>query len=292
MDWVTKLSLSFYPLAVLLIIYWAFDRKSGRKMFLGLALGRLVNGFLKLVVCAYRPWIRDARILPYGDSKVAATGYSFPSGHSTLATVYYGSIGYWFRKRNKAVTVVMFIMIALTMFSRNYLGVHTPQDVLVGFSASVLMLIAANYLENWSDKDPDKRDVIIMVTGLVICVACGFFYFLKPYPMDYTADGKLLVDPMKMLPDSFDGIGLVAAYVICRYFERRGFDFENELDWKDRFFIGTIALIPAMWWNNHIVNIFAGMNLRFVGKFFWGSGLMVYAMIIVPAVMKRYKNKK
>lgn len=95
-------------------------------MFAGMSLAYLVNGFLKLTCCVYRPWIRDARVVPYGDSKVAATGYSFPSGHSTAATARYGSIGVWFRKRNKAIMEVMFASIFITMFSRNYLGVHTP----------------------------------------------------------------------------------------------------------------------------------------------------------------------
>ena len=54
------------------MIYWAFDRKAGRKILAGLGGGLFINGFLKLTFCVYRPWIRDTRILPYGDSKTAA----------------------------------------------------------------------------------------------------------------------------------------------------------------------------------------------------------------------------
>ena len=46
---------------------------------MGWSGNRVVNGLLKVTVCAYRPWIRDARIIPYGDSKTTATGYSFPT---------------------------------------------------------------------------------------------------------------------------------------------------------------------------------------------------------------------
>lgn len=42
-------------------------------MLADLSLAYLLNGFLKLTCCVYRPWIRDARIEPFGDSKVAAT---------------------------------------------------------------------------------------------------------------------------------------------------------------------------------------------------------------------------
>lgn len=179
MDWFTKMAISFWPLAIILMIYWAFDRKAGRRMFAGMSLAYLVNGFLKLTCCVYRPWIRDARVVPYGDSKVAATGYSFPSGHSTAATARYGSIGVWFRKRNKAIMVVMFASIFITMFSRNYLGVHTPQDVLVGFGATVIALIIGNLVENWSDKNPAKRDIIILISGIVIAIILVCYYELK-----------------------------------------------------------------------------------------------------------------
>ena len=54
--------------------------------------GELVNGVIKLTVCAYRPWIRSDLIEPAGDSKMAATGYSFPSGHTRTATTNYGTI--------------------------------------------------------------------------------------------------------------------------------------------------------------------------------------------------------
>ncbi len=287
MDWLTKLAVSFWPMTIIFLIYWAFDRKAGRRMLAGISLGYFMNGFLKLTFCVYRPWIRDSRIVPYGDSKVAATGYSFPSGHSTAATARYGSIGMWFRKHNKAIAAVMFAMIALTMFSRNYLGVHTPQDVLVGFGSTALMLVLGNAIENWSDKDSAKRDRIILAAGLALVVAALLYYELKSYPMDYQADGSLLVDYQKMIPDSFEGLGFVSAYAICRIFERRGFAFDELMDWRDRFFIGVIALIPYIWWDNHIISLCTSLGSKLAGKFLWPAGTVVYVMIIVPYIMKK-----
>ena len=287
MDWVTKLAVSFWPMTIIFLIYWAFDRKAGRRMFAGMSLGYFMNGFLKLTFCVYRPWIRDSRIIPYGDSKVAATGYSFPSGHSAAATMKYGSIGMWFRKYNEAITAVMFVMIALTMFSRNYLGVHTPQDVLVGFGSTALMLYCGNVIERWSDRDSWKRDRIILTVGMVLVVAAFFYYRLKPYPMDYQADGSLLVDYRKMMPDSFEGLGFVASYVICRIFERKGFAFDALMDWKERFFIGVIALIPYIWWDSHIISLCTSLGSKAAGKFLWSAGTMVYVMLVVPYVMKK-----
>lgn len=133
LSWVSKFAVGFWPIAIMCMVYWVFDRKGGKRILAGFGCGLLMNGLLKLVFCVYRPWIRDPRVEPYGDSKVAATGYSFPSGHSTFATATFGGVGVWARKRNKVISCILFILVILTLFSRNYLGVHTPQDVIVGF---------------------------------------------------------------------------------------------------------------------------------------------------------------
>ena len=69
-------------LLIMAIIYWCVSKAFGTYLLMGWSANRIVNGFLKVTACVYRPWIRDARIVPYGDSMQTATGYSFPSGHS------------------------------------------------------------------------------------------------------------------------------------------------------------------------------------------------------------------
>lgn len=95
------------------------------------------------------------------------------------------------------------------------------------------------------------------------------------------------MDPKKMLPDSFEGLGFLSAYSVCRVFERKGFEFDKSMNWKDRFFVGVIALIPAMWWDTHIVNICVTLGSKLVGKYLWSAGIVVYTMVIVPYIMKK-----
>ena len=137
---ISKVAVDIMPFLPFLI-FWCVSRKWGYRFLFTLGLGELVNGLVKLTVCAYRPWIRSELIEPAGDSKVAATGYSFPSGHTMSGTSTYGTTFAWQRKKRRYLAVFCAVMIALTGFSRNFLGVHTPQDVIVGFTEAVLMIL-------------------------------------------------------------------------------------------------------------------------------------------------------
>lgn len=291
MMWVSKFAEGFWPIVLMCLIYWCIDRKGGKRIYFGFALGILMNGFLKLLFCVYRPWIRDPRIIPYGRSITSATGYSFPSGHSTWVTVTFGSMGWWMKKRGWLIPAIpFFLLVPIVMFSRNFLGVHTPQDVVVGFLSSVLVVYAARRIEDWTDEDP-KRDLIVMGAGLLLCAALFVFYEMKSYPMDYFANGKLMVNPEKMKNDSYQGLGLVAGYVIARYFERRSFDFEV-VSRKIRFVIGILALAPAYAWLAFATPLIKDAFGKPCSKFMMFFVFAFYLMNVVPWVMKFFAKKK
>ena len=77
-------------IVIMALIYWCVSKELGTYLLMGWSGNRLVNGALKVTVCAYRPWIRDPRILPYGNAITTATGYSFPSGHTMNGATVFG----------------------------------------------------------------------------------------------------------------------------------------------------------------------------------------------------------
>ena len=79
-------------LVIMAIIYWCVSKDYGRYFLMGWNGNRIVNGLLKVTACAYRPWIRDARIIPDSEAIVTATGYSFPSGHTMNAASLFGGV--------------------------------------------------------------------------------------------------------------------------------------------------------------------------------------------------------
>jgi len=108
-----------------------------------------------LTVCLTGGWLLNVvlktsfqRARPDLQHLIAVGGYSFPSGHAMVATVFYGMLGYliWLNLRDRSkpawyVPVLTALIIISIGISRIYLGVHFPSDVLAGFAAGGLWLI-------------------------------------------------------------------------------------------------------------------------------------------------------
>ena len=214
-------------IVIMAVLYWAVSKELGTYLLMGWSGNRLVNGVLKVTVCAYRPWIRDARIIPYGNSMTTATGYSFPSGHSMNASTVFGG-GMVRKDMPAALRVILGIILVLVGFSRLYLGVHTPQDVLVGFLAGCLVMWLTVRLMRWVEAHPEK-DWLVVCIGLGLAAAVAVYAAVKSYPADYDAAGKLIVDGAKMANDTFKGVGWSAAFLIGWILERRFVGFATDI---------------------------------------------------------------
>jgi undecaprenyl-diphosphatase len=214
-------------LVLLAILYWCVQKELGTYLMMGWCGNRLLNGALKVTACVYRPWIRDARIVPYGDSITTATGYSFPSGHSMNAATLYGGLAV--RKgTSRGLRIVTLVIVALVAFSRIFLGVHTPQDILVGIGAGILVMWLTGKLMSWVETHPEK-DWIVVCVGIGLTAALAVYAAVKPYPEDYDANGKLIVDGAKMANDTFKAVGWVVAFLTGWVLERRFVGFSTEV---------------------------------------------------------------
>jgi undecaprenyl-diphosphatase len=101
---------------------------------------------------------------PAAVALMTITDYSFPSGHSYIAVAFYGLITYITFKilKNKFLkylTLVLGIILILSLsFSRLYLGVHWPSDILASFASSAaLITIIITFLEIREKFYPNNR---------------------------------------------------------------------------------------------------------------------------------------
>ena len=94
--------------------------------------GVLLNRTLKLVFHRARP--------QFDDPILTLTSYSFPSGHTMIATVFWGALAAFVFAKSKSwrlriiAGVVAITMIVLVAFSRVYLGAHYLSDVLAAMA--------------------------------------------------------------------------------------------------------------------------------------------------------------
>ena len=219
-------------LIIMASVYWCVNKAFGTYLLMGWSGNRIVNGFLKVTACAYRPWVRDARIVPYGDSMTTATGYSFPSGHSMNAASLFGG-GMLRREVPRILRVMLGVILALIAFSRIYLGVHTPQDILIGTAAGLIVMGMTTLLIRWIDAR-SGRDLAVMCVGIAIAVLVAIYAAVKSYPEARDAAGKLLVDGRKMANDTYKGVGWCVGFLAGWVLERRRVGFSTDVPMMTR----------------------------------------------------------
>lgn len=133
---VTFLGQEITWIALLTAVYWAVHRRLGRELSYLLIFVVFWNTLLKVVFGLPRPFRVDSRIIPL----VQEWGYGLPSGHTMLPTALWG-LAVWRRPQYRRwLLPVAVIVVGLMAFSRIYLGVHFPADILTGFGFGLLVL--------------------------------------------------------------------------------------------------------------------------------------------------------
>ncbi len=124
------------PLAVLLMVRWVrHGRRRRAVLFAVTVLGaEVLEQALKLAFARPRPE-------PFFHL-AAPLGYSFPSGHALVSCCFYGFLAAVARGRQGVAWGVAALLVALIGFSRVYLGVHYPSDVIAGYAAAVVWVLA------------------------------------------------------------------------------------------------------------------------------------------------------
>lgn len=129
--------------------YLFLVRKPGVAWLMLLAVGGgiALNNLLKLVFARQRPHVIIS------SARVFTT--SFPSGHATLSAVAYLTIGALLSRASPSAAIGLYLMVLAVLltvligFSRIYLGVHYPTDVLAGWCIGAAWAIFCWVLMAW-----------------------------------------------------------------------------------------------------------------------------------------------
>ncbi len=121
---ITNIGLHALWALVAFILLWKREKKAGLALLFGLAVDVIAIIVLKTAFHRPRPYEFFELRLPAGEE----IGSSFPSGHTQTAVMSATILGSFYRKARWP----LFALSMLIGFSRLYLGVHYPLDVLAG----------------------------------------------------------------------------------------------------------------------------------------------------------------
>lgn len=272
-------------------IFWGIDKKLGYDLLFTITSTNLSCCVIKAGAQIQRPWFRDSRLHVAEAAAHSASGYSFPSGHTSYAMSCYGALS--IRIRKMWFRILMLFMIVLTMFSRLFLGAHTPEDVIMGAVQSAVVMALVYVLLYFFRKHP-KLDWVALIGGLLICVACAWFVHSRVYSGDE-------IEIKKMFKDGMGAVGMFSGAVIGWFVEKRFIKFENARDMKGRILRIVGGLVAfALYFLLISKKIFAflmDLEVNTAEEVGWGSFFqffttMILALIIVPIFIKVIQKKR
>lgn len=168
-------------IVVALVLFWCLDKRQGYYIMLVGFLGTTFNQFLKITCRVPRPWVRDPAFTIVESAREAASGYSFPSGHTQMSVGLYGALARW--NRSKALRIFCLAICLLTPFSRMYLGVHYPGDVAV--SVAVALALVFGLYPVMAECAADSKKMGRLLAAMAALAALEVAYVsLWPFPAD------------------------------------------------------------------------------------------------------------
>ncbi|WP_029687642.1 phosphatase PAP2 family protein [Thermoanaerobacter sp. A7A] len=182
------------------LFYWCVDKRFGLKLGLILISSIYVNTILKEITKINRPIGYPGIRSVFTQS---AGGYSFPSGHAQGSTTVWGTLMVHYQK--KWLWYVGIAIVLLVSFSRMYLGVHWPIDIIGGILIAVLIIILSELIDSIVKENTFKMTLNIKI--LLSILIPGLFIIIFPHK------------------DIYEYMGLISGTLIGYFIDKEEFDF-------------------------------------------------------------------
>ena len=259
-------------LVIAMILFWCVNKYLGYYVLTVGFVGTIVNQFLKLWFRIPRPWVLDENFTILEQAREAASGYSFPSGHTQSAVGTFGSIAY--TVKNKKVRIAAVVIALLVAFSRMYIGVHTPLDVVVSVVIAVLLIVALRpvVLENYRMGMP-------FLLGGMLLLAVGFLCFVELYRFPADID---LHNYQSGIQNAYTLLGALLGLLAVYIADEKWLNFSTKAVWWAQILkviIGLGLVLAVKSGTKGILNILLGESVGRAARYFL---IVVVAGIVWP----------
>ena len=265
---VTFFGSEIFLLIVLGVTFWCIDKDLGYRLAFSYIASGTVNNIMKMTFRIPRPWVKDSSFTTVDGAKDTATGYSFPSGHSTNIAVV--GTTFFMNVHNIFVKIIAVVLMVLVPVSRMYLGVHTPLDVAVGLGLGIIITVIVNKIMLGTTTDVKSLSPVMfamMIFPLVLLITALSLYY----------NGII---EYENIADSVKSSGAFFGFIIGWYIERTKINFNTRCSrlWKQvlKLIIGFAAAML----------IRSGLKMLFglIGDSFWPGDLIRYFLMTFFAV--------
>jgi len=137
-----KYTIALFSLITVLLLYHKKTYQRTKIFILTIGISVIISQVIKHIIQKPRPI----------NQLIIETGYSFPSGHATIAMAFFGILIYLFKDeiKNKLIKhlfiIINILLILLISFSRIYLNVHYLSDVLAGLILGLICIFVAIFI--------------------------------------------------------------------------------------------------------------------------------------------------
>ena len=220
---ITHLGEETFFLVIAILFFWCINKREGYFILITGLVGTVVNQMAKLFFRIPRPWVLDPDFNIIESARAEATGYSFPSGHTQNIAGTYGAIAAYNPTKRK--TVICTTIIVLVAFSRMYLGVHTPLDVIVSLLFALALILLLRPL--FTTEESFKRAMPFVVVGAVV-ISLAFLAYVLAISKDVGLDP---INYKSGLKNACTLLGCTAGLVLVYFIDSKFINFQTDARW-------------------------------------------------------------